>query len=1283
MTGHLELNSLGQIRLHRDGAPVLAGRRKLLILLAFLARRNGRSIGRVELASLFWPDAEEPRARQSLRQALVELREVVREGLEAGEQEVRLDPAILSLDANRLEEHLSADALHAADQQWQGDFLPGAEVDAGEALRSWLETEREHLRRRRAALGARLVAEAEQRGAWREALAHALRWRRDLPDDESALARARSLERLAEPSTTPRPPEGILLTPDLVGREAEFARLTATWAEVRGGAPGLVLIEGEEGSGKSRLVEEFLRWVRRGDARTIILRTHGFAAERDRDLLLTRHLLAPLAAAPGVAAAPASALRSLVATSPEFADRFPALASGPAAGLADAVTKALEAVAAESPIVVAVDEAHLADPASADLLSALYRRPVAGALLILASAPAVFALGDLERRPVAAGQLHRIPLGGFDQKELEQVLASMAEFRAADRSALAKRLLVDTDGNPLAAIELTAALVDHGLVRMMPDGLWTAILPPPEAPLPLPSSLVETIRARTSGLDSNALRTLEAAAVLGRLVDDRLLGQVTGLRQEVLASAVGELLTRRLLRPSPEQPGTLDFTHEMLRRIVYDGLDAATRRDLHRRALAALRHRGGRDSGMQAAIAHHRAKVISARPVRGWIIGAGLAVAAIGGVLVSRRTATALPRRFVLGAFTGVDSGATDLAGPVATAIRLELEEGAPRIELDGTPGSTTASGRDSESLRIEGTLQVTGGRLRLAGSMRDPASGRIVRRASAEGDAAAVTPLAAHLVQELVPELGAPVPFELAAARSNSPQALAAYLGGVAQARARDFEAAAQSYWRATRLDPDLAVAWHALARINAWYYLPDRASRMADSAVAHDRALLPHEQLLLLGWQEFAHGRAAGAEAQFRQVLSISREDEEARVGLAEVLFHHNWIRGRSMTESGEPWDQVARQHPTDWRPGVHRWEVAARKQQWPLAQRLLAETARASRDTSAVTKLLLRQLGGDSTTLVAAIRALPADNEWSLMQLATWEGTTLARLDLARETLDRLTEPTHSPVVRALGFEQLAWIDLAGGHWRSARTDLKHATDLEPVSAATVQAALWAAPFLPPILGDSGRDAERKRLAHAPIGTVSRSFLFWLDYDRGREGLVRRYLAALLARESGDQAQMGPLSAAGTGVMRDSLAELEASLATSDSAWGRLAIGDSAGAAALLAGGFEGSEASRQDISIFWARPWDLYELALLQKVTRRELAADLLNQLGPLSLATLPYLAPAQLERGRILESLGRRADAITAYQTGIRLWEAGDPEFQDQVQAARNRLHSLETSSQTN
>jgi hypothetical protein len=120
------LRTLGDVRLE-GAANDLFGRRKDLTLLAYLARKAPRPVQRVELADLLWEDRDEARAKQSLRQALLELKRVVGDGLTADADQARLGPHAVQLPVPSLDAASMAPAI---------TWPPGTMVQAA-VLATW------------------------------------------------------------------------------------------------------------------------------------------------------------------------------------------------------------------------------------------------------------------------------------------------------------------------------------------------------------------------------------------------------------------------------------------------------------------------------------------------------------------------------------------------------------------------------------------------------------------------------------------------------------------------------------------------------------------------------------------------------------------------------------------------------------------------------------------------------------------------------------------------------------------------------------------------------------------------------------------------------------------------------------------------------------------------------------------------------------------------------------------------------------------------------------------
>src|SRR5207302_2031426 len=267
--------------------------RKHVALLVYLARSPRRSRTREHLVGLLWSDRDERQARHSLSEALRVLRRALGdERLVADVDQVRLAP----------------DALV------RGVAADLARGDAGSAARVGLRAvalDRTSEPAARAAMRALSLA-GDRAAALRVAdeLAHALH---DMLGTAVSEETARLVARVrdtrvgrrvvaAPPDARPRPP--------LVGRSVELAKLTAAWQRARGGRGQVVIVEGEPGEGKTRLIEELVAHARLDEASVATARAVP-ADQRTEWIALSGLLAGGLGDAPGLAGAPPGALAGL------------------------------------------------------------------------------------------------------------------------------------------------------------------------------------------------------------------------------------------------------------------------------------------------------------------------------------------------------------------------------------------------------------------------------------------------------------------------------------------------------------------------------------------------------------------------------------------------------------------------------------------------------------------------------------------------------------------------------------------------------------------------------------------------------------------------------------------------------------------------------------------------------------------------------------------------------------------------------------------------------------
>jgi DNA-binding SARP family transcriptional activator len=622
---------LGPVSLEVDGKPAPPELlwRKHLALLIYLARSPKRARTREHLIGLLWPEKDESAARHSLNEALRVLRRAAgEEALEATAGQVRLADGAVRLDADQLERWIAEQAWTQAAEIIAGEFLEGFGVAGAAAFEDWLTAERVHWRERSlAALLGRseaLLRQGDAAGALAAArraetldplsdlVARAVMTALAVQGDGSAAAAqyerfaallsrdagsapAEATRLLAERirgSKGPGPAEAHLgeierRRAPLVGRSRELAELQAHWERCRAGAgASAIVLQGDSGSGKTRLLEEFVSRVRLSGAATAFVR----AIEADRTqpgsglLGLAR---GGLLGAPGVPGAPPEALAAFAEVLPEWAERF---RSSPASGslsLPQAIRAVLEAVLESGPLLLVVDDALWIDR---DSLLALFaalrdvsRAPLCLAVAVL-SEPARQEIDELRRR---LG--HDLPgvclsLDPLDAAAVKALAAwALPGYDAVALERVCRRVASDSAGLPLLAVELLSA-VAAGLDLQQGSAAWPQPFRTLTQTLPgdLPDTVIAAVRIGFRRLSPPAQQTLSAAAVLGDRVTETLLTRVTGLESAALHAALDELEWQRWLEADGQGYG---FVARLTRQVIArDMLTAGQRNRLQERA---------------------------------------------------------------------------------------------------------------------------------------------------------------------------------------------------------------------------------------------------------------------------------------------------------------------------------------------------------------------------------------------------------------------------------------------------------------------------------------------------------------------------------------------------------------------------------------------------------------------------------------------------------------------------------------------------------------------------
>lgn len=377
----------------------------------------------------------------------------------------------------------------------------------------------------------------------------------------------------------------------IIARAAEVALLDEAVLQAAAGRGSVVVVQGEPGVGKSRLLAEAVaRNVEGGRAALLGRAVEGGGPFRPLvDALLARQRTAGLPA-PAAVEPFAGALARLVPGWGVVPSGVTAVDE--ALSLSEALVRLLRTLGRHQRSLLVLDGLHWAD---ADTLAVLDRLTDAvgdcPAVLLLATRPDGPPMLDrLAARATATLRLHRLPA-----PDTARLAAACVDGAELPEQVL--RYVVDaSEGLPLLVEELLAGLVDAGALAHGEDG-WRASAALPST---VPWSIADSVRRRLTALPDGPRSIVEAAAVLGRRVDWRLLPALTGLSEPAVLAGLRTAVEQDLLRVGGESDD-VRFSHALVRDAVLDGLLPSQRAALARTA-APLVEKSGEDPVLAAAL---------------------------------------------------------------------------------------------------------------------------------------------------------------------------------------------------------------------------------------------------------------------------------------------------------------------------------------------------------------------------------------------------------------------------------------------------------------------------------------------------------------------------------------------------------------------------------------------------------------------------------------------------------------------------------------------------------
>jgi DNA-binding SARP family transcriptional activator len=395
-----------------------------------------------------------------------------------------------------------------------------------------------------------------------------------------------ALEPRADPKAVERRTDAVA---GFVGREPELAELSSGLDDAFAGRGHLFLLHGEPGIGKSRLADEVVNRATSRGAQVLIGRCWE-AGGAPPYWPWTQSLRAYVRAAdPGDVRRKLGAFAADVARIvPQLHDLFPGMAEPEAPDseaarfrLFDSTAAFLIGAAAERPLVLVLDDLHVADEPSLSLLRYVASSLEDSRILVVGTFrgldPTVretpeSTLAELGRLPVTRG----IRLSGLDRDEVAQLVELTAD--TAPTEQLVAELYAGTDGNPLFVSEVVRLLAVEGrLGSEAPDGI------------PIPKTIREAIGRRLRTLTGECRRVLSLGSVLGRefgLVALERTADYTGIDR--LLGVLDEAITAGVVEELPGSFGRLRFGHALIRDTLYEEIPGTHRARLHLRVAEVL-----------------------------------------------------------------------------------------------------------------------------------------------------------------------------------------------------------------------------------------------------------------------------------------------------------------------------------------------------------------------------------------------------------------------------------------------------------------------------------------------------------------------------------------------------------------------------------------------------------------------------------------------------------------------------------------------------------------------
>jgi DNA-binding SARP family transcriptional activator/type II secretory pathway predicted ATPase ExeA/tetratricopeptide (TPR) repeat protein len=624
------LRCLGNPELRGPGGePIRFRTRKHLALLTFLAVERRHSHRRDRLADLLWPDARPAEGRHSLATALSVIRgKLGLRAFESSRDHVRLLAPDLEVDLDRLARgEILGDETRPPLEV--AGFLEEFEVSRAPEFMLWRDLARakwfpqirdalillmDRCRRtgdfaRNGAHADRLLAidelseeavrskmeacafQGDRISAIRIYQAWRQRLREELDAEPSPLVEGMALrlrQRSYEPpgmAHVPTVPTDLWRNRAFIGRAAQYRMLYERWEETNASRGRHALVLGDSGIGKTTLVQRLSTAA--GLEGAVSSRVQCYDVERESPYSAIGTIVRGLLDRPGASGTPPDWLAELARCTPAVGLRFPNLppareSAGESARLrlTEAVHELASAVADEHPVILVVDDVHLADDASVAVLHLLMRRTQEQRIMIIMTARQAELgnsphAGRLMENRESLG-LEAVELPPLTGEEMSEVIAALAGTAGSSMPPAVRRALLRASaGVPLIGELLFDDWRAHGEESLaLSIGAMTVDAQGQEQ-----RELYHRIFERTfRSLSAPARAVLNLAAILGERLNHLAMYELVDLSLPQTLAGMLELEQHRLLRDGGRE---MEFRNEMLRGYAYLSVPSPLRRALH------------------------------------------------------------------------------------------------------------------------------------------------------------------------------------------------------------------------------------------------------------------------------------------------------------------------------------------------------------------------------------------------------------------------------------------------------------------------------------------------------------------------------------------------------------------------------------------------------------------------------------------------------------------------------------------------------------------------------